>query len=95
MAPANGDAWTLIIQGDRRQACWGQLEQLLRERYHALRVQSMELGPHEAKIHLAGLDPNFYQVLQELQLSNGAQMQVDRYSPQLHAVQVTVRVGSE
>lgn len=95
VAPANGDAWTLIIQGDRRQACWGQLEQLLREHYHALRVQSMELGPHEAKIHLAGLDPNFYQVLQELQLSNGAQMQVDRYSPQLHAVQVTVRVGSE
>lgn len=89
-APGNGGEWTLIISGDHRQAYWGQLEQLLREHYHSLRVRSIELGPQQAKIHLAGLDPDFYNVLQQLKLSNGAQMQVDRYSPELHAVAVTV-----
>lgn len=87
--PAGGGEWTLIMQGDQRQACWAQLEQLLRERYQSLQVKSIEFGPQQTKIHLTGLDSNFYNVLSELQLPNGAQMQVNEYAPKLHAVEVT------
>lgn len=77
------------MQGDQRQASWAQLEQLLREHYQSLQVKSIEFEPQQTKIHLTGLDANFYNVLRELQLPNGAQMQVNEYAPKLHAVEVT------